>query len=113
MDRNSTRSLVVPALGGIAFILMGAFLAANAQTLSPASQVADKDSYRGPIDRLGGVDRTLIRWRMPSVPHNYPSFNGGAMRGFGGGHNLGGSPVGGRGFGGGQGFGGGGGHGHR
>jgi hypothetical protein len=45
--------------------------------------------------------------RMPSAPRYNPSFNGGAMRGFGGGHGFGG------GFGGGGHSFGGGGHGHR
>ena len=61
-----------------------------------------------PVLPQSGTPRTFQLPRstlMPSAPHSYPSFNAGAIHGFGGGHNFGGFSGGGRNFGGG--------HGHR
>jgi hypothetical protein len=102
----------------------------NANHPTMPGNPGNPQAFRGVSPRVspqGGAARSFPApqsMRMPSAPHGYPSFNGGAMRGFGGGQNFGGAPFGGRSFGGSHGFGGGfgggghnfgggGGHGHR
>lgn len=53
MNRNSTRSFVVPALSGIAFILMGALFTGSAQTPPPqGSQAAPAQIQTFTADQL-------------------------------------------------------------
>jgi hypothetical protein len=91
----------------------------NANHLSMPGNPSIPQAFRGVSPRVspqGEAARSFSAPRsmpMPSAPHVNPSFDGGAMRGFGGVHNFGGAPGGGRSFGGGHSLGGGGGHGHR
>src|SRR5437899_6388500 len=52
MDRTSTRLFVVPALAGIAFILMGALLTASAQAPPPESQAVPSQTQNFTVDQL-------------------------------------------------------------
>jgi uncharacterized membrane protein YgcG len=76
---------------------------ANHPTM-PGNRVSPRVSPQGGTAGSFSAPQSM---RMPSAPRYNPSFNGGAMRGFGGGHGFGG------GFGGGGHSFGGGGHGHR